>query len=157
MTELPAPPILENVHGYLTNELIPLKKELFEFWDEVAQMKVDAREALLGRKLARLTLRLQQLTSRWRTVRQKVVDLDTFIDADDPKALEKLGAWMQNPVYKNLVETEEAAVSSVMRDITESIRGLRMEADFKRSGFLSVSAITIGTASLLTTLILNLL
>lgn len=157
MTQVPVSPIVENVHGYLTQELTPFKKDLFEFWSEVASLQVGIKEAMLGRHLAGLTSRHQLLMSRWRRVRERVVDLDTFIDANDPKLHEKLGAWMSQPVYREFVRTEEEAVSSVMRDVTESLRGLRMEADFKRSGFLSVSAIVIGIGSLVTTLILNVL
>ena len=120
-------------------------------------MKVGIKEAVYGNRLSRLTDRHQQLMNQWRAIRQKAVDLDAFIQHDDPRLHEKIGEWLGNPIFRETIEREERAVSAVMRDITDNLRELRIEADFKRSGFLSVSAIVLGVGSLVATLLLNLL
>ena len=66
-----------------------------------------------------------------------------------------VGELMIQPAIMDAIRREEGNVSSVMRDLAQNLSNLRTEADFKRSGFLALCAITIGFGSLVTTVSLS--
>ena len=154
--QIPAPEVMKDIHLYLVMEVAPFEQDLFTFWSEVAVLQVDIKEVLRpGGRLSCLNRRHKELTRKWRTVRQKAVSLDALISHDDPQAQQKIGELLSNPVFMETIRRRETDVSSVMRDITENLRGNRMEADFKRSGLLSVLAIAIAGGSIVTTVLIS--
>ena len=156
MSNPPQPPlIMQDVHEYVINELNPLKEDLFEFWEQLASANITASEAITGKLMACLMLRHRGLIRRWREARRKTVQLDTFISPDDPKGLEKLTEFMQQPVIRQFVLDSESEVSSVMRDINDILRDLRSAADIKRSGIFTMAAILIAVASILISVLFN--
>lgn len=155
--QISAPAVMADIHQYLINEVKPFREEIVGLWAEVVSVKIGIKEALLGRRLSRLTNNYQSLAQRWPDIREKAVSMDSFLSGSHSEMVQKLGELMSNPVLMDSIRKEEADVSSLMRDLADSLRGLRLEADFKRSGFLSSTAIVLATGSLSATVLLNIL
>ena len=151
------PEVLENAFDYMVRELEPLKKDLFKFWDELAEVRVSFREALFRKQISRLAEEHRNHLRRWRSAREKTVRLEAFISKDDPLATVKIGQLMSQPAIWESVKETEANVSSVMRDTTEILRGLNMEADFKRTGIFSLTAIMVASAAVVATVLFGVL
>ena len=155
--QIPAPAVMEDIYQYLINEVQPFQEELFDIWTEVASVKIGVKEALLGGRVSRLTNNYQSLAQRWINIRRKAVSLDALISGSDSEGQKKLHELMTQPALMDSIRRSEADVSSLMRDMADSLRGLRLESDFKRSGFLSVTAIVLAIGSLSATVLLKIL
>ncbi len=155
--QISAPAVMADIHEYLINEVGPFREEVFGIWTEVVAVKIGIKEALLGRRLSRLTNNYQSLAQRWPDIRRKAVSMDALISGNHSEGVQKLAELMREPVLMDSIRRSEADVSSLMRDLADSLRGLRLEADFKRSGFLSSTAIVLATGSLSATVLLNIL
>ena len=155
--QIPAPTVMGDIHQYLIKELQPFQEEVFGIWTEVASVKVGIKEALLGGRITRLTNNYQSLAQRWVNIRRKAVSVDALISGSDSEGQRKLSELMTHPGLMDSIRRSEADVSSLMRDLADNLRGLRLEADFKRSGFLSVTAIVLAICSLSATLLISLL
>ena len=155
--QIPAPAVMEDIHQYLIWEVAPFQEELLVIWIEVASVRIGIKEALLGGRVSRLTNNYQSLTQRWIDIRRKAVNLDALISGDDSQGQRKLHELMTQPALMESIRRAEADVSSLMRDMADNLRGLRVESDFKRSGFLSVTAIVLGISSLTATVLLSVL
>ena len=155
--EIPAQAVMVDIHQYLIKEVAPFREELLSIWTEVASVRIGIKEALLGGRVSRLTNNYQSLVQRWINIRQKAVSLDALISDSDSLGQQKLYELMTQPALMESIRRAEADVSSLMRDMADNVRGLRVESDFKRSGFLSVTAIALGIGSLSATVLLNIL
>ena len=120
-------------------------------------MKIGVKEALLGGRVSRLTNNYQSLAQRWINIRRKAVSLDALISGSDSEGQKKLYELMTQPALMDSIRRSEADVNSLMRDMADNLRGLRLESDFKRSGFLSVTAIVLAIGSLSATVLLKIL
>ena len=148
---------MEDIHQYLIKEVLPFQEELLSIWTEAASVRIGIKEALLGRRVSRLTNNYQSLVQRWINIRRKAVSLDALISDSGSLGQKKLYELMTQPALIESIRRAEADVSSLMRDMADNLRGIRVESDFKRSGFLSVTAIVLGIGSLSTTVLLNIL
>ena len=156
-TQIPAPTVMVDIHQYLINEMQPFRDELFDIWTEAASVKIGIKEALLGGRVSRLTNNYQSLAERWVNIRRKAVSLDALISGSDSEGQQKLYELMSQPALMESIRKSEADVSSLMRDLADNLRGLRLESDFRRSGLLSVTAIVLAVGSLSATVLLNIL
>ena len=148
---------MEDIHQYIIKEVLPFQEELLSIWIEVASVRIGIKEALLGGRVSRLTNSYQSLVQRWINIRRRAVSLDALISDSGSRGQKKLHELMTQPALMEGIRRAEADVSSLMRDMADNLRGLRVESDFKRSGFLSVTAIVLGIGSLSATVLLNIL
>ena len=147
---------MKDLHQYLINEMNPCLNEALDLWGELANLRVGIKESFTGTRLSFYTQKYQDLALTWTTLRRKAINVDELISPDDPDALQKLGEYLNQPAFQDAVVRADNHLSSVMRDISNHLFMLRLVADFKRSGWLSFAAITIGVFSIMTAVLIQL-
>ena len=153
--EIPAAEVMQDVYNYMVREMEPLKKDLFEFWDNLTGTRITLWESLRGNQISRLMEEQRTLSTRWIGAREKVVRLEAFISPEDPQGKLKIVQLLSQPVIMESMRQDETDVGTMMRDIQDVLRGLRIEADFKRSGIISSIAIMLASASVIVTVVMN--
>ena len=146
---LPAPLVMKDIYDYMVGELSPLKEDLFAFWERLSTAEVSYRRILIGRMIPALMDEHRSLVRRWIKARAKTIRMEEFISPDDPQGQQKVAELLGNRGLLESMRESADYASSVMRDITDTLRGLRAEEDFRRSGIFSLVAIVIAAGAVL--------
>jgi hypothetical protein len=137
--DLPIPPPPE-VYHYMVEELGPLKKEVFPFWQELLTLKITIWESFRRNKLREYQKTYDSFAVRWVNAREKVTVLEKLISPDDEEGREKLGIILTTGYLKQMA-VHENELTRIMNDLSNTLRDKKTEADFKAAISLSTIAI----------------
>jgi len=140
------PPPPPEVTNYLL-ELNKVRKQLFPLWREILSLKISIFESLRRGKLREFEMRHNKLASMCVDLRQKVIYVTDLVDKNDPGASQRIATIMMD--WWDQLKIHEDTLSRTISDVTDTLRSKTAEADFKRTLFISVSAILIAVVSII--------
>jgi len=92
-------------------------------------------------------MRHNKLASMCVDLRQKVIYVTDLVDKNDPGASQRIATIMMD--WWDQLKIHEDTLSRTISDVTDTLRSKTAEADFKRTLFISVSAILIAVVSII--------